>query len=660
MPALQLLILWLLWTGIVFLAPSSVYWRDSGEFIVQAFALDIAHPAGYPTYGMISNLFALLPFGPIPWRVVLLSGAATIALVYCIHKLIQRMAAKGELSPTLLSCATIAAVLLCFSVLPISIKQIWSAEVYMLNALLLLGIGLLCIIATQTSDFRPLACASFLGGIAIGNHISGVLSAILLVVAIIIANPKSRRLFIPLCTLFIFGLSIYLYLPLRAAHSLPLNTGAPNSFERTWNVISDARDRHLRHDHSQNAGESSLAGFEKLVPNPLKNWRSDLTVIKVIPPLLFLGISFVAIIICLIKRSKETAVLSAIGLGNYAFFSGWDGDTWVPAIAILSIFWIVTLVLAMQLPALKRIATIGLGVAIATLAVLFPTRETFAQLVFLKSYTTPAETAKAWLSASDAPVMISEHSWFLIRYLADIEGVYDEKTILYQPSILFPAYFAPLRLSLGNGEVFDTLNDVQANMTERASPAFGTLGRLIERVSSRSVLAVEPSAPLNTVISSIMHFNKRGMPEVTRGTYADEGNIDGKVLAQPFLNLARTSQTAPSFIQTDARNYLENVLNSYIDLLRKQHNEKFAIGILQAVCRPLDNTFCSLVSLNHLGLVLIDANHHYDAARLYHSLMKRHPAESQILKRNLDIALAALAPAEQERFFKSVQTPVAP
>jgi hypothetical protein len=53
--------------------PNFPLWRDTPEFVLVAFYQDIAHPAGFPFYGMLSNLFTMLPFGTITWRVNLFS-----------------------------------------------------------------------------------------------------------------------------------------------------------------------------------------------------------------------------------------------------------------------------------------------------------------------------------------------------------------------------------------------------------------------------------------------------------------------------------------------------------------------------------------------------------------------------------------------------------
>ena len=67
--------LWL--TLLVFLLPLAVYLLtlaptvtliDSGELILTAWGLDIAHPPGFPLYVLIGAAFARLPIGNVAQR----------------------------------------------------------------------------------------------------------------------------------------------------------------------------------------------------------------------------------------------------------------------------------------------------------------------------------------------------------------------------------------------------------------------------------------------------------------------------------------------------------------------------------------------------------------------------------------------------------------
>src|SRR5262249_34969790 len=58
---------------------------DTPELIMAAVTLGVAHPPGYPLFTMLGHVFSLLPLGPIPFRVNLLSvvsNALAVGVIY--------------------------------------------------------------------------------------------------------------------------------------------------------------------------------------------------------------------------------------------------------------------------------------------------------------------------------------------------------------------------------------------------------------------------------------------------------------------------------------------------------------------------------------------------------------------------------------------------
>src|SRR5207245_3622561 len=58
---------------------------DSPELITAAATLGVAHPPGYPLFTILGHLFALVPFGAVPFRVNLFSvicDAVAVGVVY--------------------------------------------------------------------------------------------------------------------------------------------------------------------------------------------------------------------------------------------------------------------------------------------------------------------------------------------------------------------------------------------------------------------------------------------------------------------------------------------------------------------------------------------------------------------------------------------------
>lgn len=642
---ISLTLLWLLWAGIVSITPDSVYWRDSGEFIIQAFALDITHPAGFPLYGMVGNLFALLPLGPIPWRVILLSGAAAIIVCRLCYELLRILVPQTRTANAAIGIATAAVLLLCASLIPAVIKQVFSAEVYLLNSALLLGIALLIVCSLQRKDFRLMAIAAFIGGLSAGNHISAIASALPLSLFIVLIDKRSRINLLTLSALFLFGLAVYDYLPLRSLASPPLNTGAPDSLQSFWNVVSDARDRHLRVNPSPLESGAELAGFDRLIANPLLNVAHDLGKFKLIPPVIIVGLTLTAFAVLLGVRWKETLCLSIVAGGNYLFFSGWDGDPWLPMLSLMTIIWLAALMIIISKFTRPPIQTAIIGALLAVLIFLYPVQDTIVELTFFKDYRDPARISESWLGAVSGDVVITENSWFLAKYLSVIEGIGDEKIMVYQPALLFPEYFSPVRIN--SGGMFDSRADAREHGAHANEPSYGTLGRFIERVSATTPIVIEASAPINAVLTPILNFNKQGLPEIHRGKTANAGENE-IFLTERLESIAHTMRGAHAFVTSDAQNYFENVLNSTIDLLRRAKRSETALRLLQSFCLRDEYPSCSVVSLNHLGLVLTEEKKYSEAVQLYRRLIEKNPGETQRLTENLRAAERGMKTIEEK------------
>ncbi|MEK7785884.1 MAG: DUF2723 domain-containing protein, partial [Chloroflexota bacterium] len=189
---------------------------DTFEFQVNAIRLGISHGSGYPLYLILAKLFSLLPLpGTAAFRINLSSatfGVAAALMAYAVAR------ALGASRPA----AWIAGLSLATS------TGLWSraveAEVYTLHVAL---VGLLLFLALRSSGgnwelvignwaFGIWDLLFFLLGLSLTNH----LTIILLVPAIfiaILANRKSVGVlrFGIWIFLFLLGLSVYLYLPIR-------------------------------------------------------------------------------------------------------------------------------------------------------------------------------------------------------------------------------------------------------------------------------------------------------------------------------------------------------------------------------------------------------------------------------------------------------------
>ena len=215
---------------------------DGGDLITAAYTLGIPHPSGYPTYVLLGKLFTFLPVGDVAYRINLMSAvfaAATAALTY-LTVLFLLAPAANTVVKTIIAGA--AALLLAFS------HTFWSqaiiAEVYALNSFFVAAMVCLVTLWLRRSGDVPgrgdglLWVASFVMGLSLGNHLS---AALLLPGILFLAIKRGRvgvKSWLAMAGFFLLGLSVYVYLPLRATARPPVNWGDPRTWTGFWWVVS--------------------------------------------------------------------------------------------------------------------------------------------------------------------------------------------------------------------------------------------------------------------------------------------------------------------------------------------------------------------------------------------------------------------------------------
>jgi hypothetical protein len=219
------------------LAPTVLYLKDpklldAVMLQMQVSVLGIAHPTGYPTYIMLTHLFTYLPFGDPAYRVNLGSAvyaALAVVAVYVAGLLLSRRvvaAASGAL---------------VFGLGVALWSQAVIAEVYTLNALLVAVTVVVLLLWREHRKDRYLLLSAFLVGLCLTNHLTSglLLPAGLLFVALVDwRRLLDVRLVLGGAGLFLFGLTPYLYLPIRAAMDPPMDANNPTNLERFWYVLS--------------------------------------------------------------------------------------------------------------------------------------------------------------------------------------------------------------------------------------------------------------------------------------------------------------------------------------------------------------------------------------------------------------------------------------
>jgi len=236
---------------------------DTFEFQVVAPTLGIAHPTGYPLYVMIGKLFSLLPIGSMAFRVNLTSAVFATGAVMMVYAITARLGGRRLV-------AFITA--LAFAVSQVVWSQAVVAEVYALNALIAglmiaLLLDLLSVSKSTSGDARSrstsadvsygvggdssrrppassdipyiVGAAFLLLGLGISHHLTTILLLPAFALAILIARPRLRlRTILISLGLFVLGLSVWLYIPLRWP---ALHGGVPMTFDEFIGWITGSR-----------------------------------------------------------------------------------------------------------------------------------------------------------------------------------------------------------------------------------------------------------------------------------------------------------------------------------------------------------------------------------------------------------------------------------
>jgi len=218
----------------------TISWGDSGEFIVVAQYLGIAHPTGYPLYILLGKLFTFLPIGSIAYRINFMSAffasCACSILFFVVFKLTKNVIVSGVAS-LILACS----------------YTFWSqaiiAEVYTLHIFFMMLLLLVLLIWKEKEKNVYLYVFSFLYGLSLCNHL--VLSVVLLpgfIYFILIHKQNSiskirftritLKIIVIMIVFFLLGLLPYVYLPIRSLQQPNISS---IDFTHIGNIIKYAR-----------------------------------------------------------------------------------------------------------------------------------------------------------------------------------------------------------------------------------------------------------------------------------------------------------------------------------------------------------------------------------------------------------------------------------
>ncbi|NIM99204.1 MAG: DUF2723 domain-containing protein [candidate division Zixibacteria bacterium] len=213
---------------------------DSGELAVVCKTLGIAHPTGYPLYTLLGRLFCLLPVRDVIFRVslmsLLLTCTANIILFFILVAVGQSFSKRKDGRPVVGIWSAFVACLI-FSFTPTLWSQATSNEVYSLNVLFY-SLIILLVLRWQRSrresggDRIPYLLA-FVYALSFGNHMSTILllpGITFIVVSGLGKGSLRLRKAAVIPVLYLLGVSVYLFLPIRSSQNPIMDWGNPESW----------------------------------------------------------------------------------------------------------------------------------------------------------------------------------------------------------------------------------------------------------------------------------------------------------------------------------------------------------------------------------------------------------------------------------------------
>ena len=212
----------------VTLAPGVTYW-DSGEFLAAMKTLGIPHPPGTPLFILAGNVWggALAPIMGFASAVNLFSAVSTAA-------------ACGILASRLGRWTGDPVVAITGGMLAGAMSSVWlnanETEVYapalLMSALMILAADKFF----ETNQSRWLVLLAYLFGLGWSLQLSALVAA---PAAILLVAHRARsirpKVIIPMVMVVVLGMSVVLFMIVRAQHDPGINQGNPS----TWQALAD-------------------------------------------------------------------------------------------------------------------------------------------------------------------------------------------------------------------------------------------------------------------------------------------------------------------------------------------------------------------------------------------------------------------------------------
>jgi len=227
------------------LAPTAQFW-DTPEYIAAAYSLGIPHPPGNPLFVILAHVWGLIPWMQHYAARINLMSAAMSALTAGFWFLIGERWLRPIVPARWPRRVTaLAGAVLCATAFTVWNQSVVNEKVYTVS---LLSIAMVLWLAVRWGDERGgsgrdhhLLVIVYLLALTATNHLMGLLVAPAVVVYVLYTDPKvflSPKFLAWAAVAVALGVSLWLFLLLRAPHFPPINEGEPTSWAALDSVLN--------------------------------------------------------------------------------------------------------------------------------------------------------------------------------------------------------------------------------------------------------------------------------------------------------------------------------------------------------------------------------------------------------------------------------------
>lgn len=601
---LQLTVFILVFSVAALYGSPTIYWRDSGEFVLTALYRDIPHQPGSPLYGSLASLASLIPAGPLAWRVNLFGAFCGALFCAMLSDLIARLFPKQRILGAL--------PLLCLSSQAF-LRQLYTAEVYLLYAVAALIIFNLAHSFFEKRDVRYLFGTAFLSGVSAGAHAAIVIPAgITILAGLLKVGFRHKAITV---AFGLIGLLVFSYLPLRAAYNPPLNSGGISSLSEFAGFVTNSRIGNLRIDNAD-----IEASTRERVENFLVRLKNEIG-------MLWMMLGFVGLGILINRQARVGLLLVVFLASSFTLFLSWDPDPWALGMGLLTVSSAAVLQLIKPIKLLRVAVFLVLGLS------------AYRVPQSLQNYYTPEDVGLQILSNQKSAAELLEPGWFLGKSAAKIFQRSNPQ-VLFTPALLYPEAFSNTEISV-DAQILSARASKLNHPTHSEFAFLSDIFKAYNNFQPPISLEVQPTQLTNAALKSLLILED-GHAMLRPGTPSAVTPDFERSLLSNFSSYRNVLLSTPLIAQSDARNYFESLVLGWTDLLTNIERDALATAGLDLFCQAPYEAVCSVVSINNYALRLIDAGRTAEATKLLTEIIDDAGDKRPVVRHNLQFAVAKL------------------